>query len=144
MANELTLFNFADEGNKVGKSYSSLLPTDKESAVKLYNAMNNPDERLADHINETIEVEHLYCEYVECINEETGAVDVVPRTVLFDSEGKTYAAVSRGIFTAMQKICMILGAPANWVSPVVVKVKQVTNKKNKMLSLELVDPGDNL
>lgn len=59
----------AELSNERVVSYCSLKPESKEDQILLFNAMNNPDERLSDHINETIEIQHIFCEIVNCTNE---------------------------------------------------------------------------
>ena len=108
-----------------------------EEKATLFNAMNNPDERIADHINETIAVKDLYCEVVQCVNQETGEVSTCPRIVLIDDKGKSYASVSLGIYSAMKKLMSIYGQPT-WDKPIKVKVMQISKGTRKMLSLKLV------
>ena len=53
-------------------SFCSMKATTDEDKTKLYNAMNNPDERLGDNINKIIAAKDLFVEIVNCTNEETG------------------------------------------------------------------------
>ena len=118
-------------------SYCSMVADTPEEKATLFNAMNNPDERIADHINETIAVKDLYCEVVQCVNQETGEVSTCPRIVLIDDKGKSYASVSLGIYSAMKKLISIYGQPT-WDKPIKVKVMQISKGTRKMLSLKLV------
>lgn len=118
-------------------SYCSMVADTPEEKVTLFNAMNNPDDRIADHINETIAVKDLFCEVVQCVNQETGEVSVCPRIVLIDDKGKSYASVSLGIYSAMKKLMSIYGQPT-WDKPIKVKVMQISKGTRKMLSLKLV------
>lgn len=118
-------------------SYCSMVADTPEEKATLFNAMNNPDERIADHINETIAVKDLYCEVVQCVNQETGEVSTCPRIVLIDDKGKSYASVSLGIYSAMKKLMAIYGQPT-WDKPIKVKVMQISKGTRKMLSLKLV------
>lgn len=118
-------------------SYCSMVADTPEEKATLFNAMNNPDERIADHINETIAVKDLYCEVVQCVNQETGEVSTCPRIVLIDDKGKSYASVSLGIYSAMKKLMTIYGQPT-WDKPIKVKVMQISKGTRKMLSLKLV------
>lgn len=118
-------------------SYCSMVADTPEEKATLFNAMNNPDERIADHINETIAVKDLYCEVVQCVNQETGEVSTCPRIVLIDDKGKSYASVSLGIYSAMKKLMSIYGQPT-WDKPIKVKVMQISKGTRKMLSLKLV------
>ena len=107
MENEITLYNAVE--NELGQPYCSMQVTDEKSASMLFKAMNQPDDSLGDHINETIDVTNIFIQPVPMANQETGEVNVVPRIVLFDVEGKTYVTVSRGIYNALKNMCAIVG-----------------------------------
>lgn len=110
--------------------------TDDEKA-KLFNAMNNPEKRLADCINMKIKAKDLYIEVVNCTNEETGEITACPRIVIIDDKGVGYQAVSVGIYSALKKVIQVFGAPT-WEKPVTLEVKQVTKGNRKMLTLNVV------
>lgn len=120
----------------LGSLYSMKAET-REEKVALYNAINNPQERLGDHINEVIMVKDLLIEIIELVNDNTGELDRVPRMVLIDEEGKSYVAVSIGIFSALKRICSLFGEPT-WNEPIPCKIKQITKGEKKLLSIELV------
>lgn len=119
-------------------SYCSLNAETPEEKKALFNAQNNSAKRLADCINETIAVKHVFVEVVNCINKETGEVNVCPRIVLIDDNGIGYACVSLGIFGAVKKLFYVFGEPLTWESPVTIKVKQITKDTKKMLSFDVV------
>lgn len=110
--------------------------TDEEKAL-LFNATNNPDFRLGDCINQTISVKDVFVEAVTCVNRETGEGNTCPRIVLIDVDGKGYACVSLGIFSAIKKIFGIFGEPSSWKSPIAMTVKQVSKGDRKMLTLNV-------
>lgn len=114
---------------------SMKVETDEEKAA-LFNAMNNPSDRLADSINMTINAKDLYIEVVNCTNEKTGEVTACPRIVIIDDEGKSYQAVSIGIFSALKKVIQVFGAPT-WEKPIPLTVKQITKGERKMLTLNV-------
>ena len=135
---------FADEGfNLVADmttaktQFCSMTAEDDKAKAQLFNAMNNPDERLADCINKQIKAKDLYVEVVNCTNEETGEVTACPRIVIIDDKGKSYQAVSIGIYSALKKVIQVFGAPT-WEKPVVLEVKQITKGSRKMLTLNIV------
>lgn len=117
-------------------SYYSIVPETREEKVMVYNAINNPDARLSDQINKTIKVKDVLIEVIELVSEETGELNKVPRIVVLDDKGKSYQAVSVGIFSALKRIINLFGEPT-WEEPVVMEVKQITSKDRKMLTLEL-------
>ena len=84
-------------------SFSSLrAETDVEKA-NLFNAINNPEKRLADCINMKINAKDLYIEVVNCTNEESGEITACPRIVIIDDKGVAYQAVSLGIYSALKR-----------------------------------------
>ena len=98
------LNKFEDEGFNVVVDMTSaqtqfcsmVAETDAEKAA-MFNAMNNPEKRLADCINMKVNAKDLYIEIVNCTNEETGEVTACPRIVIIDDKGVAYQAVSLGI-----------------------------------------------
>ena len=94
--------------------FCSMTPKNEDEEIILFNAMNNPEKRIGDCINMTIEVKHVYCEVVTCQNRETGEESTCPRIVLIDKDGIGYQAVSMGVFSALKKVMSIKGNPATW------------------------------
>ena len=135
---------FADEGFNIAvdmttakTQFTSMVAETAEEKAKLFNAMNNPDERLADCINKRIKAKDLYIEVVNCTNEETGEVTACPRIVIIDENGKSYQAVSIGIYSALKKVIQVYGAPT-WETPVTLEVRQITKGNRKMLTLNVI------
>lgn len=142
MENEITLYNAVE--NELGQPYCSMQVTDEKSASMLFKAMNQPDDSLGDHINETIDVINIFIQPVPMVNHDTGEMNVVPRIVLFDVEGKTYVTVSRGIYNALKNMCAIVGTPETWKAPVTIKVGQRQIKERRMLTFDVVSWNGNL
>lgn len=117
-------------------AFSSLKADTDEEKAQLFNAINNPDNRLADCINMKIKAKDLFVEVVNCTNEETGEVTACPRIVIIDDKGVSYQAVSLGIYSALKKIIQIFGTPS-WEKPINLEVKQVTKGTRKMLTLNI-------
>ncbi len=117
-------------------AYSSLRSGTMKEKAKLYNAMSNPDHKVGDYINQQIRVKDLYVELIDLNNDETGEVETAPRTVLIDTEGKTYQAVSRGIFNSLQRLIKTFGEPT-WEEGLPCIVRQISLGKNQMLTLEV-------
>lgn len=131
-ANERNLMQQEDLG-----AYYSLQAVTREDKIKMYNAINNPDARLGDHINEVIKAKDLLIEVIELVNESSGELQKVPRIIIIDDMGKSYVAVSVGVFSALKRIVKLFGDPS-WDEPIEMKVKQVTKADRKLLTLELV------
>lgn len=142
MENEITLYNAVE--NELGQPYCSMQVTDEKSASMLFKAMNQPDDSLGDHINETIDVTNIFIQPVAMPNQETGEMNVVPRIVLFDVEGKTYVTVSRGIYNALKNMCAIVGTPETWKAPITIKVGQRQIKERRMFTFDVVSWNGNL
>ena len=147
---EMAIYNrpainrFEDEGFSVvvdvtsaQLSFCSMKAESHEQKTALYNAMNNPDKRLADCINMQIKAKDLFIEIVNCTNEETGEVNACPRIVIIDDKGVSYQAVSIGIYSALKKAIQVFGAPT-WAKPVTFEVKQISKGSKKMLTLNVV------
>lgn len=112
-------------------------PNDRKASAKIFNAMNNPQHRIADSINTVIPVTDYLIEMTEIVNEETGAVDKVPRVVLVDEKGEAYQAVSFGMFNVVRNVVNVCGN-APWNPPVKLKIKQVPVKRGSMLTADMV------
>jgi hypothetical protein len=118
-------------------TFCSMHPTDEEGQAKLFNAMNNPEYKLADEINTTIRAKDLFCEVVQLTNKDTGEVKACPRIVIIDEDGIGHACVSLGIHCAMKKIIEIYGAPT-WTKAIPLKIKSRTLAADKkVLTLEV-------
>lgn len=118
--------------------FCSMIPKNEDEEIVLFNAMNNPDKRIGDCINMTINVKHVFCEVVTCVNRETGETNMCPRIVLIDTDGVGYQAVSLGVFSALKKIFAIKGSPTTWKKPVKLQVVQITKGDRKLLTFNMV------
>ena len=112
-------------------------PGNTQQAKTIYNAMNNPTYRVKDFINKVILIENVLIEVNDLLNDETGEVDRVPRTVLISPTGESYTATSKGIFTSIKNAYQALG-PAPWLGGIEFEVKQKQVGKGQMLTLEMV------
>lgn len=117
-------------------AFSSLQAETDDEKAKLFNAVNNPEKRLADCINMKINAKDLFVEVVNCTNEETGEITACPRIVIIDDKGVSYQAVSLGIYSALKKVIQIFGTPT-WEKPIPLEIKQVTKGTRKMLTMNI-------
>ena len=142
--NSLSVVNrYADEGfslvvdmTSAQSQYCSVKAETPEEKAAMFNAMNNPQYRLADYINKTINAKDLYVEVVNCTNEETGEVTPCPRIVIIDIEGNAFQCVSIGIYSAIKKVIQIFGEPT-WKDGIKLEVVNVTKGNRKMLTLRV-------
>ena len=136
MNNELML------NNNDLKIYSSVKATSVEERKTVYNALEKCDVLLNNIIGTEINIKDFYIEERHKVetDESTGEVKTITkyRTILFDTEGKTYATGSYGVYNALRRICMVYGEPT-WTDGVMVKVdkKPIGNGKTQ-LTLVLV------
>ena len=116
--------------------YCSVSGGDRKSKALVYNAANNPEHKVGDYINKTINVKDVLVEEIELFNEETGEVECAPRVVLIDADGKAYQAVSVGMFKAIKIAIQVFGAPT-WDEPLPMLIKQIAVKNGSMLTAEV-------
>ena len=114
---ELTLFS----GIKQNVYCSKLVETEKEKK-ELFNALETCDALLNDCVGQEIEIQDIYVEEKQIVDEETGELKTKFRTILFDKSGQTYATGSYGIFNVLKKIVGVYGLPTTWEKPLKVKV----------------------
>ena len=135
---------------KLGEQFCSFSPDDVAGKVKLYNAINSPDERLSDFINTPITIRDVVVSKVKLsekvesenenpfIPEETANVREGFRVVIIDVEGKSYTATSTGIYNSVSTLRSIFGG-LHFEDGLKAMVKQIKTKNGKTLTLALVD-----
>ena len=115
---------------------------DRAAAARVFNALNNPSEKVSNHINEVIEVRDYLIEMVEMEKQDaygngTGEYEVVPRVVLISPDGTAYQAVSRGMANCLRNLIGCVGN-APWEPAISLKVKQISVGRGSMLTAEMV------
>lgn len=136
MNNELML------NNNDLKIYSSVKTTNVDERKAIYNALEKCDVLLNDIKGTEIRIKDFYIEERQRteVDETTGESKTITkyRTILFDTDGKTYATGSYGVYNALRRICLVYGEPT-WTDGVLVKVdtKPIGNGKSQ-LTLVLV------
>lgn len=130
--NELVLF-----GRAVKPMFCSMVAKTDTEKAQLFSVMNNPEYRLADEVNEVITMKDVFAEIVSITDKKTGEIVDVPRIVIIDENNKGHQCVSKGIFSAIQKIFMIYGVPTYNV-PLKLKVTGINKDTNRILTLSVV------
>ena len=130
-------FNLVADMTTAQAQFCSIVPKTDDEKASLFNMINDPDKRIADCINMTINAKNLYIEVVECTNEQTQEKTSCPRIVIIDDKGVSYQAVSVGIYSALKKVIQFYGTPDKWTKPIGLEVKQVTKGNRKMLTLNI-------
>lgn len=108
-----------------------------EERKTVFNAMNNPTYKISDYINKIIKVENVLVQVNDLLDDETGAINRVPRVVLISPDGTSYTATSKGIFNSVVNAFNAFGA-APWKGGIDFEVKQVQVGRGQMLTLEMV------
>lgn len=132
--NEITLFSGLQ-----ATSYCSKDLTSEEEKKEFFNALESCDALLNDCVGQEIEIEHIYVEEKQVLDDVTGEVKNKYRTILFDKSGQTYATGSYGIYNVLKKLIRIYGLPTVWDKPLKVKVvKKPFGNGKSSLTLVLV------
>lgn len=133
MKNELSLVNA-----RLNNTYCSILADDEKNKKIMINALNGCDVLLNDIVGETIEIENVFIQEREIIDENTGEVKKKYRTILIDKNGKTYATSAYGVYNSLMNIFALYGTPESWKEPKTFEVKKIKNNKNGFESLKLI------
>lgn len=128
--------NFIADLTSRQTTFCSLKANTLKERAMLFKAMNNPEKRVGDCINMTINAKDLFCEVVNCVNQQTGEVEACPRIVIIDDKGVGYQAVSLGVYSAIKKIIQVFGVPS-WETPLPLVVKQITKGEKKLLTFDV-------
>lgn len=134
--NALAKLNVTSENR--GAMVCSIEPSgDRKKDAQIFSALNNPEFRVSNFINKKILVENVLVEVREILDEETGEIDIVPRTVLIDKDGKAYQATSKGVFNALKNAYEVFGK-APWTPPLEIEIKQIAVGKGSMLTFDVL------
>ena len=104
-------------------------------------ATSGDSARLDDMHGQVITPRYWYCHTVELANEQNGEIEVVPRVVLIDADGKSYTATSKGVFNSLRVIWDHFGSEALPDGLKLEVVRQATRSGYKTLLLKPVIDG---
>ena len=133
MKNELSMVNA-----RLSDTYCSILADNEKNKKIMINALNGCDVLLNDIVGETIEIENVFIQERETIDEKTGEVKKKFRTILIDKNGKTYATSAYGVYNSLMNVFALYGTPETWKEPKTFEVKKIKNNKNGFESLKLI------
>ena len=127
--------------NPDGAFYCSIADDGKRATkVAIYNAVNNAQESLDEHIGEELSVVDVVAYPVQLVDENTGEIVNALRTILIDKDRNSYSAVSQGVTNSLSRIFSIVGEPSWKDEPLKLKAKKVAtrNGSNKVTICELI------
>lgn len=98
MANDLMVMN-----NEEQNTFCTYVPQSKEDSVFLFNAVADPTYSRDEVIGKEIAVTNVYVETitVDSQNGEAGEKVEVPRIILFDDKGESYAITGTGLVLSL-------------------------------------------
>jgi hypothetical protein len=125
--------------------FTTLEGTDFGSKVAVLDALTNA-EPLADNIGTVINLKHIVIQAVDMPvtdgkGNETGEIQASPRIILIDADGKSYHAMSTGLFKSLENIFGILGMPATWPEPLPIVVDKVKGKVGSFFTARVALAG---
>ena len=123
-----------NENLETGGNYFSGKAETFDEKKRLVNAMSNPDFRIADFINKTINVVDVFVEKSQVESQKTGELVDIPRVVLIDDKGKSYSSLSFGIFNSLKKIISVFGFPT-WEDGIPVEVQRIQKGDRQIYNL---------
>lgn len=126
----------ASEVMATGVSYTDMDLSNMAVAKDFYNAVSQPDTPLKECVNIPISMTHVSIEVCEVHSEQNGDV-IAPRVVIMDKDGKSYQAVSIGVYQSLKRIFALFGTPDTWTEPLTVVPMLTSTKKGQVLSLRL-------
>jgi len=126
----------ASEVMSTGMSYTDMDLSNMAVAKDFYNAVSQPDTSLKECVNIPIAMTHVSVEVCEMHSEQNGDV-IAPRVVIMDEDGKSYQAVSIGVYQSLKRIFALFGTPDTWTEPLTVVPMLTSTKKGQVLSLRL-------
>ena len=122
-----------------GDIVSSIDVNDKAGAIHAYNAMVS-SEPLNEHLGEEIEMVDFIWEQIEFLDEDGVSTSAI-RTVIIDSKGNSFHAVSEQLYRAFRRIFALVGMPGTWDGPMSIVVSEQrsrTNATNRYFVVKIV------
>lgn len=138
MSNELmTMNDFGKILETVGDAYTSLDLSSPEQKVKLYNAINGATDKISALINVEIKMMDAVMIPSQAVDDKTGELKYIVRSIIIDTDGNSYASSSSGMQNSLRNILAIFGT-LHFDEGLKVKIKQVETKRGRTFTLELV------
>lgn len=117
--------------------YSTIQADTPEGKIATLEAVTNA-EPVGDHLEETILLRNVIVQATTLVDDKEGERDAL-RTILIAEDGTAFAAVSDGLFKALQNIFSIMGHPNTWADPLPIKVVEVKGRRGyKFFTVKIV------
>lgn len=117
-------------------AYCSIKADSLADKIKLLNALESCDVMLNDVAPTEIIVKDVYVQPYEK-KMENGDVKQKYRTILFDTEGKSYITTSTYFYFTISKIFSVLGTPDTWENPFTFEIFKKALKNGKALTCKV-------
>lgn len=117
--------------------FSTVKGNDHDSRMTVFNATTN-SEPISENLGKVIDLVNIVVQVIDIADEETGEMATVPRTILIDRSGKSYHAISNGVFKSVENLLGVLGMPDTWTKPVTIKAVQGGTGTRKYFNLVAV------
>lgn len=120
--------------------FTTLIANSVRDKVTLYNAVQNPTEKVSDYINKRFQFVNVYMEKAQYVDEE-GVVTNGVKTILIAPDGHGILANSQGIANSLYQIFQIFGLPEEWDElggVMTCEVKQIETTKGRYFKLEVI------
>ena len=108
-------------------SYGDLERLSVKDKARVVGLLQKQVEPLADHIGETITIEHLVVHNVEMADEDGVAFEAA-RLVLVQPDGTAFGCVSEGARRSVGLLAQFYGMPP-WKGGIKAKIEQVTTRR---------------
>ena len=124
-------------GSETSDMFVSFDPVAPDDKIKLYNAINAPETRIADMVNKPICLTDVIM--VKCKINDRGrsAERDAIRVILIEDNGETYAATSSGITNSVRTIFNIFGT-LHFPEGLKVTIEQIKTSNGNTLTMKLM------
>lgn len=122
--------------------FSSIEPTTRSAQIQLYNIVSGNAAALADFVGQTLAITDVICHNAKLVDQNTGVVSELIRTILIAEDGAAYSAVSGGVLNCLKKLFKLVGQPP-WDPPLILIPQHTRTSANRqVLLLKAVDGGE--
>lgn len=126
MNNTLTLVDEIQQSEK--QTYCSIPLDTVENKKKVFKISEKADGIVKDILDKPIKLKDLFIQKFDKVNDETGEIEEKVRLILIDSEGKSYASASKGLYRSILKLCALIGLPETWENPIDAVISETATK----------------